>query len=370
MKRTGKYVSIVMVLGLILLFSDQTTWSFDQNYQQRPIEMGVSGSNINDLSRLYCCSGTLGSLVHDNDFQYILSNNHVLAITNQGQIGDDIIQPGLIDQSLACSQDTGDAVADLSKFVPLAFKKNVKNKVDAAIAQVRSGAVDPSGSILNIGQTSSLTASPAFGLAVKKMGRTTGLTSGMISAVNVTLNVSYDTACGIGSQIAKFTGQIMISPAGFSAGGDSGSLIVENCSPYPRPIGLLFAGSDTVTIANPINNVLSSLRVQMVGVDSNACSTNGLISGQNFRATAPQLPSQANERAVEMATGVKDRHEDSILQIEGVVGLGIGVSETAPGVVVIEVYTKKPPHEMRHGIPDEIEGIPTRIIETGEIVAF
>jgi len=370
MKRKGSYKSILAVLALISSFSAQTAWSLDQNYQTRPIEMGVSGSNINDRSRLYCCSGTIGALVHDNNFQYILSNNHVIAITNQGRIGDDIIQPGLIDQSLACAQDTGDAVADLSKFVPIAFKKGAKNMADAAIARIRNGAVDTSGSILNIGEVSSLTALPAIGLPVQKMGRTTGLTSGVISAVNVTVNVSYGRACGIGSQTAKFTGQIMISSSGFSSGGDSGSLIAEDCSPYPRTVGLLFAGSDTVTLANPIGNVLSLLNVQMVGVDGSSCSSSVSMSGQDSRTKARQLPPQASERAVEMVARVKDRHEDSILHIEGVVGLGIGVSEAAPEEVVIEVYTKKPPYEMKHVIPDSVERIPLRIVETGEIFAF
>jgi hypothetical protein len=370
MKRKGGYTFLLVVLGLISLLSGQTAWSLDENYEQRPIGMGVSGSNINDLSRLYCCSGTMGALVQDNGFQYILSNNHVIAITNQGRIGDDIIQPGLIDQNLACAQDTGDAVADLSRFVPIAFKKGAKNKVDAAMAQVRYGSVDPSGAILNIGEVSSVTTSPAIGLPVQKMGRTSGLTSGVISAVNVTVSVSYNTTCGIGSQTAKFTGQIMISTPGFSAGGDSGSLIVEDCSPYPRPVGLLFAGNDTVTVANPIENVLSSLKVRMVGVDGGFCSSDAFVSEQSSQGKGPQLPQQASERAVERANRIKDRHEDSILDIEGVVGLGIGVSETGAGEAVIEVYTKKPAHEMRHEIPDEVEGIPTKIIETGEIVAF
>ncbi|MBP1714439.1 MAG: hypothetical protein H6Q42_2642 [Deltaproteobacteria bacterium] len=370
MKRTGFYAFILIIPALISLFSGQAAWSLDQNSEARPIEMGVSGGNINDLSRLYCCSGTLGALVHDSTFQYILSNNHVIAVTNQGRIGDDIIQPGLIDQSVACAQDAGDVVADLSKFVPLAFKKGAKNKVDAAIAQVRSGMVDLSGSILNIGQASSLTALPAIGLPVQKMGRTTGLTSGVISAVNVTANVSYNTACGIGSQTAKFTGQVMISAPGFSAGGDSGSLILEDCSPYPRAVGLLFAGSDTVTLANPIGDVLSLLKVQMVGADGGFCSSTASMSGQGSRTKAQSLPSQASGRAVEMAARVKDRHEDSILHLEGVVGLGIGILETDPEEAVIEVYTKKPSHEMKHVISDTLEGIPLRIVETGEIFAF
>jgi hypothetical protein len=196
------------------------------------------------------------------------------------------------------------------------------------------------------------------------------LTSGVISAVNVTVNVTYNKTCGIGSQTAKFTGQIMIGTPGFSAGGDSGSLIVEDCSPYPRAVGLLFAGSDAVTLANPIGSVLSSLNVQMTGVDVTPCSSAAFMSAQDSKTKVPQLPSQASERAVEMATVVKERHEDSILHIKDVVGLGIGVGETGPDEAVIEVYTKKPAHEMRHVIPDTVEGVPVRIVETSEIVAF
>ena len=368
MKRTRFYSIILMVLVLISLFSGKTAWSLDQNYQNRPIQMGVSGSNINDRSTSYCCSGTLGALVRNNNFQYILSNNHVIALTNQGLIGHDIIQPGLIDQ--ACTQDAVDAVADLSKFVPISFKKGVKNGVDAAIAQVRVGSVDPSGAIVDIGQVSSSTSLPAIGLPVQKRGRSTGLTSGVVSAVNVTVNVTYNTTCGIGAQTAKFTGQVMIGTPNFSASGDSGSLIVEDCSPYPRAVGLLFAGSNTVTLANPIGSVLSSLNVQMVGVSGSSCSAGVLTSAQDSRTKVRQLPPQASERAVEVATVVKERHEDSILHIKGVVGLGIGIGETDSDEAVIEVYTKKPPHEMKHVIPDAVEGIPVIIVETGEIVAF
>jgi hypothetical protein len=370
MKRIKFYSLILTLLALLSLFVGNTAWALDPNYEMRPVELGVSGGNINDRSSLYCCSGTLGALVQDNNFRYILSNNHVIAMTNQGRIGDDIIQPGLIDQIPACAKDTGDAVADLSKFVPIVFKKGAKNKVDAAIAQVRNGMVDPSGSILNIGPVSNLTTLPSIGLPVQKMGRTTGLTSGVISAVNVTVNVSYNTSCGMGEQTAKFTGQIMISSPGFSAGGDSGSLIVEDCSPNPRPVGLLFAGNDTVTLANPIADVLSSLKVQVAGIGGGSCSSSALVPGQDSLPKGRQLPTQASERAVEAASSVKDRHENSILHIEGVVGLGVGISEAAPEEVVIEVYSKKPPHELRRAIPDAVEGIPLRVVETGEIFAF
>src|ERR1041384_1206994 len=124
----------------------------DQNF---PISLGTSGGNINDRSKAFCSGGTLGALVQDaSGAQYILSNNHVLARTNAAKLGEDIIQPGLIDQSPVCAQDSSDAVADLSRFVSIKSKAKgalPTNTVDAAIAQVRPNKVDSSGRIIDIG---------------------------------------------------------------------------------------------------------------------------------------------------------------------------------------------------------------------------
>jgi len=113
--------------------------------QQFPIQLGTSGGNINDSSKGFCYGGTLGALVEDtNGNQYILSNNHVLARTNAASMGEDITQPGLIDESPACFKDTTDIVADLSAFIPIFFKTKgtmPPNAVDAAIAQVRANKV-------------------------------------------------------------------------------------------------------------------------------------------------------------------------------------------------------------------------------------
>src|SRR5437660_5590709 len=108
--------------------------------QPFPIQLATSGGNINDSSKAFCYGGTLGALVKDvSGNQYILSNNHVLARTNAATIGEDIIQPGLIDESPACFKDTTDIVADLSAFIPIQFKakKTIPtNTVDAAVAQI------------------------------------------------------------------------------------------------------------------------------------------------------------------------------------------------------------------------------------------
>jgi hypothetical protein len=80
--------------------------------------------------------------------QYILSNNHVLAEANQGQPGDPVNQPGLVDQN--CGQ--AGVVANLTRFVTIQFAKGRSvplNEVDCAIAQVISGDVRTDGSILD-----------------------------------------------------------------------------------------------------------------------------------------------------------------------------------------------------------------------------
>src|SRR5439155_23703642 len=121
------------------------------NDQPFPIQLGTSGGNINDSSKAFCYGGTLGALVEDaSGNQYILSNNHVLARTNAAALGEDVIQPGLIDQSPACFRDRTDIVANLSNFISINFRKGTMraNAVDAAIAQVRVGNVDPTGFII------------------------------------------------------------------------------------------------------------------------------------------------------------------------------------------------------------------------------
>jgi hypothetical protein len=112
------------------------------------------------------------------------------------------------------------------------------------------------------GKPKSTTASASVGMQVQKYGRTTALTKGRVYATNATVNVQYDQG------VARFVGQIIITPGNFSAGGDSGSLVVKsdrNANENNKPVGLLFAGSQTITVANPINAVLSAFGVSVDG---------------------------------------------------------------------------------------------------------
>jgi hypothetical protein len=236
--------------------------------QTPPIQLGTSGGWRFDLANGYCCGGTLGSLVNIDGVEFIMSNYHVFEsdIVSGGngivaQSGDPIIQPGLVDVN--CNAGNSQNVASL------VLKHSLPgSNVDVGVASVISGMVRTDGSILEVGTISANTVAASINQAVKKSGRTTGLTRSKVSGLNATVSVTYENECAGGTAFTKtFTGQIVIANKGskFLAAGDSGSLMVEDVTTNPRAVGLLFAGSSLYAIANPINQVLSFLGASMVG---------------------------------------------------------------------------------------------------------
>lgn len=131
-----------------------------------------------------------------------------------------------------------------------------ENTVDAAFVKSTPSLVGKN--ILDIGTPSKTPQEPTPALNVQKSGRTTGRTTGTIQTVNATVSVDYGAGCGV----AKFVGQFMITPGGFSAGGDSGSLILPK-NTAKKPVGLLFAGSSSFTVANRIADVLGALHAKI-----------------------------------------------------------------------------------------------------------
>src|SRR5688572_5157898 len=115
-----------------------------QTPEIRPIPLGISGGNAAGLPTLSCCSGTLGALVNVGGELHILSNNHILARSNWGKVGNPISQPGKVDT--ACVTSEADFVADLSDFEPINLSGD--NVVDAALARIRPGLVREDGFIL------------------------------------------------------------------------------------------------------------------------------------------------------------------------------------------------------------------------------
>ncbi len=228
--------------------------------QTPPIQLGTSGGWRYDLANGYCCSGTLGSLIQKGGTQYVLSNYHVFwgdivpgGNNRVATAGDPVIQPGMVD--ISCNANNAQNVANLSGSGSLPGAN-----VDAGYAQVISGMVRTDGAILEVGTISATTVAAFINQAVKKSGRTTGLTRSAVSGLNATISVQYENECAGGVAFTKtFTGQIVVKNKGsrFLNSGDSGSLMVEDVSTNPRAVGLLFAGSSTSAIANPINAVLS-----------------------------------------------------------------------------------------------------------------
>lgn len=201
-------------------------------------------------------AGTLGCFVQSDELPgtLILSNNHVLANENQAVEGDEVLQPGAFDGGTS----PVDAVATLSRFEPL--RKTGNNLIDAAVATLDESIGFDARTLTGLGQLNGVRIDPLLGdEVVLKVGRTTGVTRGRVSAFEVD-----DIWVGFDMGVIGFDRQIEIAPieeGPFSLGGDSGSLIVDEDR---RAVGLLFAGNDVdVTYANPIEKVLSTLAVRI-----------------------------------------------------------------------------------------------------------
>lgn len=218
----------------------------------RPVPIGVSTGHP------AITAGTIGCRVTDGTNVFALSNNHVYADANAASIGDDaVIQPGTFDGGSSPDDDIG----TLSAFVPIVFSLAANNVVDAAIAASSTANLDNATPSNGYGTPKSTTITAAVNMRVMKYGRTTQQTKGRVQAINATVNVNYG-----GPGLARFVNQIVIGGGGFSAGGDSGSLIVvEKGGDKLKPVGLLFAGSSSVTIANPIDPVLNAFGVTVDG---------------------------------------------------------------------------------------------------------
>jgi len=162
---------------------------------------------------------------------------------------------------------------------------------------------------------------------------------------------------------AQYTNQVVINSSTFSAGGDSGSLIVTNAS-CPHPVALLFAGSSSTTIGNPIGEVLTKLAAQpgLSGIGFVGGCTGAGIQGAG--AQSFQLPQQALDRA----SRVLEQNRHDLMSRPGVLGVGLGALEddSAPALVV---YVDKTSPAMPQ-LPAQVDNVPVRVIMTDPFIAF
>lgn len=250
-----------VVLFAILLLLSQTGWAGDpQAFQPRPIPMGVSVSTTPSLPHIF--AGTAGMRVrslYNPDVKFILSNNHVLGAVgptlcpNTAPMWTWVLQPGTLDIGFDPGNDPKYLVGLTFLQEPIDFSPFANNLVDAAIAYTVPALAD--NTILDLGPPTPELAYAAPGMQVIKSGRTTGVTEGTVQSVYTTVLVNYGGSCGT----ARYVGQVIVTPGAFSAGGDSGSVVLEKDT--MKPVGLLFAGSPVSTIMNHILFVYLKLGV-------------------------------------------------------------------------------------------------------------
>lgn len=286
--------SVGNVLTDVIESGEIIAHSLDRRLMMRPARPGVS------ISHGAGATGTLGCLVHKGTQIFIMSNNHILANLNQGQPGDLIIQPGLADGG-----NPTDAIAQLNTFIPIRFSipvaatsvqatgvatptaselegcanilavlfksmaqnasaisqprpvgaspsPQLDNQFDVALASLTDATLADA-NIVDLGSPPHGLIDPVLGLKVIKSGRTSGISEATITQIDVTVDVRY------GDQVARFSNQMITTP--FSQPGDSGSLVLD----FDRnAVGLLFSGSETISVVTPLRPILNVLGVELV----------------------------------------------------------------------------------------------------------
>ena len=379
----------------------------NQAAQTAAVQMGSSGGNNNDVdvdsnnNITDCASGTLGALVQDQSSNlYILSNNHVLAYSDQGKVGDNITQPGLVDTG--CTQFPGNittptggtgaairSIGTLQYWVPLSL---AATNVDAALATATASSVDASGAILALGAGGGsgnpisaaapvagtgevLTAANINNIHVAKSGRTTGLTCSTVDVINASVQVQYYLDAAETQPYGKpktYTGQIGMPGNYFSDAGDSGSLVVDTAN--AQPVALFFAGSAGTSsqlgesFAQPIGDVLTELgqfsqapsgttftiaggsphTVNCLNYDANTATPSSVVSASRMNA--------AKTAASQQGAAIVDASK-------GILGVDAGKSLDQPGQAAVLVYIDQS-HAGPVAVPQTIGGLPTRVIPT------
>jgi len=362
----------------------------NQQAQAGYVEMGSSGGNANDYDSRQsggkeyvndCCGGTLGALVSDrNNNLYILSNNHVLAESDQARTGDTVVQPALVD--LNCNPQAGRTVGSLRYVVPI---QSSQTNVDAALAAA-TPEVDSTGGILQLGPpvNGALTpAAPAAGtgealtagllnqLRVVKSGRTTGLTCSTVNTVNLTVQVDYYYDCAETQRYytKTYVNQIGMPGASFADSGDSGALVLDASN--AQPVGLFFSsGTDDsnhgFSVANPIQDVLTELGQKSQAEGQEFQITGGAphpIMCSNFDEHTPAATRVVSAVRMAAARSASETALATLLRPDnGILGTAAGKSLDSPGEASVIVYVDR--NKPGFVVPGVINGIRTLVIPT------
>lgn len=229
------------------------------NYYERKNRV-CCGSSCAPTSELG--TGTIGALarVNGSNDLYLLSNNHVFAGCNHVPKGQPIIAPSTRDSrpGISAPQEVArhDRIHELRTGDPVFV---VPCKVDAALARVPDASIISSwqGDAINGYDTPAAIVAPTSQLAVKKFGRTTGLTHGQVeSKVAAFVPVPYNAQNFKGTVWFQDVWVVRDTAGGaFALQGDSGSLVVTEDG--TGAVGLVFAcaRSGEFTLIVPLDSV-------------------------------------------------------------------------------------------------------------------
>ena len=301
-------------------------------------------------------------------------------------------QPGVIETN--CSTAGTITVANVSNIINLQNQPIPAFPVDVTTAQIISGQVDPNDNILELGALSTVNgvqvpqpAPPASGSGMAatvgqllaKSGRTTGLTCANVEAIDVSTGVSvgYSEGCATGTSFTVvYKDEIVVgnmtNGQNFIGDGDSGSLAVDEAT--AQPVALMFAGSDTEAVGNPVGDVLNALKSTTGGATFTfvggaqhtvpGCGLPGLSSVKvTPQSAAATLPASATQRAQAAAA----TNSTQIMNTPGVSAYGQGGSLDAPNEPAVMIFVA--PGASHANIPATIDGVRTRLVESNSTTA-
>jgi hypothetical protein len=359
--------------------------SLNQQALTAPVQLGSSGGNANSFctNTNTCTGGTLGSLVTGGGKLYVLSNNHVLGLSDGATTGQEVTQPGIIETN--CQLAGTINVATVADIISLESQPIPATPVDVTTALVTSGQVDPNDNILELGAVNNGVPQPAqpvagsgmaatVGELLAKSGRTTGLTCATVDTINTTMQVvQYTKGCTTTNFNVTYNDEDVVnnmsSGQNFIGNGDSGSLAVDEAT--AEPVALMFAGDETSALGNPVADVLAALKATnggttftFVGTATPHTVPGCSLPGLSAVAVTPQQASKTSSSAAQNAMATANRNAAQIINTQGVSAYGAAMSLDAPKEPAILIFASQ--GASHAGIPAEIDGIRTRIIETND----
>ncbi|MEU7480013.1 hypothetical protein AB0A63_28765 [Lentzea sp. NPDC042327] len=194
----------------------------------------------------YVVVGTLGAFAVTREDRKVvgLTTFHVGCVDDAWAVGDEFLHPSRVDGGLVGA----DQVAVLDRAA-------LAGSVSAA--GLRMGGRPFRAEVLDVGALTG-TAPAVVGSSVRKRGRTTGLTYGVVTSVDATLRLDFGAELGV----RTLRDQVRVHSAErFGDHGDSGAVLVDADN---RVVGLYVGGTGTTGFANPIEPVLRLLDVELL----------------------------------------------------------------------------------------------------------